>query len=165
MIPRTIEELFKIIMTGGDPGTESLLFFCKNASDEQLRDVCRRDNTISIHNSQDRQLFHEEIEHRKQLKLEKHLKELKEPHKLLWWTFRVSLAALGVGILALILNYLQWQFPRQPVADANTHPIPQLSEVGHQPDLVPKSEKADLLQPIKAPPPAPTTNAATTLPP
>ena len=108
MSHRTSDEIFHDICNKCRPSEAELRQFCKEATDEQLREVLRCDTHDSL-NNHDRQLFQEEIESRRHKELSARIEELKKPHWTLVPTFWIVLFGVIAGIVAAVTEVLKWK--------------------------------------------------------
>lgn len=149
------EEILLLLMTGGNPGNQVILQFCKEASESQLRQVLTRDNahSLSLH---DLGLIENELENRHRaetLRLQQEIAakvdELKKPNWTLvptfWLVLVGTVSAFIFGILGCIIGYLGLEQSNKPHPAAIVNP----SAVSPIPQKLPPAPETKLLAPVK----------------
>lgn len=66
-------------------------------------------------------------------------RQIVTPHPLIWWSF-------GISIVAIVLTFLAWWFPREPLASGHKEPVHQTDT----PTLLPPSLPSVVLPPTNA---------------
>jgi hypothetical protein len=106
---------------GGSPSVDAINQFSREASEEQIREVLRRDNrrSLSEHDEDMLRMALNDRHNNEVLRLQREtatkIAELKKPSRMDNWMFWMLWASIFIAFLA-------WLFPRSPVVGANKQP-------------------------------------------